>query len=103
MCAPKAPKISAKDSKPPDPAIIRNPYFDGALDFQQARMGRNSLRIDPGTTRGIRIPTPQPAVPAGPAPAPGSRLRNRLLSMPENPGGFAGMLWTMARDGVPKR
>lgn len=69
MCTPKAPKIKPEASKTPDPAVIRNPYFDGALDLQQTRQGRNSLRIDPGIPGGVRIPTPTPFSPVAPAPA----------------------------------
>lgn len=100
MCAPKAPKVDASASKPPDPAIIRNPYFDGALQSKQARVGRNSLRIDPGSAH-VGIPTPQPQVPVtptGPAPRPG--LKNRLLAMPNNPGGFVGILWNAVHQGA---
>lgn len=63
MCAPKPPQIKPTDpaAKQPDPAIIRNPYLDGAEAFAKARVGRSQLRIDPGAPRGIRIPLPTSA------------------------------------------
>jgi hypothetical protein len=70
VCTPKAPKVNpnSQTAKTPDPAIIRNPYLDNATEFAQARMGRSSLRIDPGSPKSARIPLPSSAQPATPTP-----------------------------------
>jgi hypothetical protein len=62
---PKPPKIQPTDpeAKQPDPAIIRNPYLDGASDFAIARMGRSQLRINPGAAR-VALPPSAPRAPA---------------------------------------
>lgn len=77
MCAPKPKMPSADQSKPKDPAIIRNKYLDGVdPKTRSMRTGRSSLRIPLGSSRGS-APTPG-AAPVTPSPTAGPGTIPRL-------------------------
>lgn len=94
MCMVKTPKIKKSDAaaKEPDPAIIRNPYLDNSREFQETRLGRSQLRIDPGTPRGVRPNAPRPVQSPPPPTSATSTSRNPALSAHLNPNSFVGAL-----------
>jgi len=80
MCVVKSPKVDPASTKPKDPTIIRNQYFDGTgPQIKSLRKGRSSLRIERagsgapvGAPPATALPSPLPIMPMVPVPVPGT-------------------------------
>lgn len=62
MCTVRSPKPQASSSQEKKPQYLTNPFLDSAL-YRQAAIGRNALRIDPGTPMPSAPTTPPPYTP----------------------------------------
>lgn len=79
MC-PKSPKVP--ETKETKPQYLRNPFLDGLAIGGGQSIGRNSLRVDPGTSV-LTAPTPKPIATPG-VTTPGTRAG---LNTPRSPYG----------------
>jgi hypothetical protein len=67
MCTVKKPK-EVKPTVEKDPQYLRNPWLDGMSMNRSTTIGRNSLRLDPGSSYRTPLPTLPP--PTGPTTPP---------------------------------